>query len=160
MKPLPQFVPTLFDRLQDDFPQQTTEVTSRRLCSLSDYKAGVVRDLERLVNTRQSQSANQLAAFPDLKGSLLEYGMPDFTSKGLLNPEDRRLIQTQLEQAIRVGDRRFRNVKVRLLEQHMSQRMLTFRIDALLRLQSAERQVTFDAVLQVNTQEYKVQNFN
>lgn len=155
-----RLVPTLFDRLQDDFPHQPTEVISKRMCSLGDYKASIVRDLETLVNTRQCLVANDLAPFPELKGTILEYGMPDFTSKGVLNPEDRRLIQAQLEQAITLGDRRFREVKVQLLNQQTGHRMLTFRVDALLRIHDATRQVSFDAVLQVNTQEYKVQNLN
>jgi len=86
--------------------------------------------------------------------------MPDFTSKGVLNPEDRRLIQAQLERAITVGDKRFRAVRVQLMTQQVGHRMLTFRVDAVLHLQDATRQVSFDAVLQINTQEYKVQNLN
>ncbi|MEZ0199349.1 type VI secretion system baseplate subunit TssE, partial [Pseudomonas qingdaonensis] len=56
--------------------------------------------------------------------------------------------------------RRFRRVRVQLLAQQNGHRMLTFRVDAVLRLQDISRQVSFDAVLQVNTQEYKVQNLN
>ncbi|MDB6141976.1 MAG: type secretion protein [Pseudomonas sp.] len=155
-----RLIPTLFDRLQDDFPHQATEAASRRMCSLGEYKASIVRDLEILVNTRQCLVANDVELFPDLKGSILEYGMPDFTSKGVLNPEDRLLVQGQLEHAINVGDRRFREVKVKLLNQQAGHRMLTFRVEALLRIHDATRQVSFDAVLQVNTQEYKVQNLN
>jgi type VI secretion system protein ImpF len=130
------------------------------LCSLADYKASIVRDLEILVNTRQSLVANELEGFVNLSGSILDYGMPDFTSRSVLDPKDRLLIQRQLEKAITVGDRRFRSVKVQLLAQQTGQRMLTFRVDAVLRLQDVTRQVSFDAVLQVNTQEYKVQNLN
>ncbi|MCQ9473308.1 type VI secretion system baseplate subunit TssE [Pseudomonas alliivorans] len=160
MSRTPQLVPTLFDRLLDDEPHQASEAVSKRLCSLGEYKASLIRDLEILVNTRQCLVASQLENYPELAGTILEYGMPDFTSKGVLNPEDRRLIQAQLERAITVGDQRFRAVKVQLLNQQVGYRMLTFRVDAVLHLQDATRQVSFDAVLQVNTQEYKVQNLN
>jgi type VI secretion system protein ImpF len=153
-------LPSLLDRLLDDRPHQSTEASSQRLCSLNDYKASIVRDLEILVNTRQSLVANELEGFAQLGGTILDYGMPDFTSKSVLDPQDRLLIQRQLEHAITVGDRRFRGVKVQLLAQQTGQRMLTFRVDAVLRLQDISRQVSFDAVLQVNTQEYKVQNLN
>ncbi|ARA83535.1 type VI secretion system baseplate subunit TssE [Pseudomonas ficuserectae] len=156
----PQLVPTLLDRLLDDAPHQASEAVSKRLCSLGEYKASLIRDLETLVNTRQCLVASRLDGYPELAGTILEYGMPDFTSKGVLNPEDRRLIQAQLERAITVGDPRFRAVKVQLLNQQIGHRMLTFRVDAVLHLQDATRQVSFDAVLQVNTQEYKVQNLN
>jgi type VI secretion system protein ImpF len=155
-----RLLPSLLDRLLDDRPHQSAEAASQRLCSLADYKASIVRDLEVLVNTRQSLVAGELDGFANLGGTILDYGMPDFTSKSVLDPQDRLLIQRQLEKAITVGDRRFRSVKVQLLAQQTGQRMLTFRVDAVLRLQDISRQVSFDAVLQVNTQEYKVQNLN
>jgi type VI secretion system protein ImpF len=155
-----KLLPSLLDRLLDDRPHQSIEASPQRLCSLADYKASIVRDLEILVNTRQSLVANELDGFVNLSGSILDYGMPDFTSRSVLDPKDRLLIQRQLEKAITVGDRRFRSVKVQLLAQQTGQRMLTFRVDAVLRLQDVTRQVSFDAVLQVNTQEYKVQNLN
>ncbi|KTC61697.1 MULTISPECIES: type VI secretion system baseplate subunit TssE [Pseudomonas syringae group] len=155
-----KLLPSLLDRLLDDRPHQSVESSSQRLSSLADYKASIVRDLEILVNTRQSLVANELEGFANLSGTILDYGMPDFTSRSVLDPQDRLLIQRQLEKAITVGDRRFRSVKVQLLAQQTGQRMLTFRVDAVLRLQDISRQVSFDAVLQVNTQEYKVQNLN
>ncbi|KFF84297.1 type VI secretion system baseplate subunit TssE [Pseudomonas syringae] len=155
-----KLLPSLLDRLLDDRPHQSVESSSQRLSSLADYKASIVRDLEILVNTRQSLVAGELEGFANLSGTILDYGMPDFTSKSVLDPQDRLLIQRQLEKAISVGDRRFRSVKVQLLAQQTGQRMLTFRVDAVLRLQDISRQVSFDAVLQVNTQEYKVQNLN
>ncbi|WP_263264709.1 type VI secretion system baseplate subunit TssE [Pseudomonas sp. RIT-PI-S] len=155
-----KLLPSLLDRLLDDSPQQRAEAASQRLCSLADYKASIVRDLEILVNTRQSLVANDLDGFAQLGGTILDYGMPDFTSKSVLDPQDRLLIQRQLEKAISVGDRRFRSVRVQLLAQQANRRMLTFRVDAVLRLQDISRQVSFDAVLQVNTQEYTVQNLN
>lgn len=155
-----KLLPSLLDRLLDDRPHQSMESSSQRLCSLADYKASIVRDLEILVNTRQSLVAGELEGFVNLGGTILDYGMPDFTSRSVLDPQDRLLIQRQLEKAITVGDRRFRSVKVQLLAQQTGQRMLTFRVDAVLRLQDISRQVSFDAVLQVNTQEYKVQNLN
>ncbi|NAT16589.1 type VI secretion system baseplate subunit TssE [Pseudomonas syringae pv. actinidifoliorum] len=155
-----KLLPSLLDRLLDDRPHQSTESSSQRLCSLADYKASIVRDLEILVNTRQSLVAGELESFANLSGTILDYGMPDFTSRSVLDPQDRLLIQRQLEKAISVGDQRFQSVKVQLLAQQTGQRMLTFRVDAVLRLQDISRQVSFDAVLQVNTQEYKVQNLN
>ncbi|HDS1746222.1 MULTISPECIES: type VI secretion system baseplate subunit TssE [Pseudomonas] len=155
-----RLLPSLLDRLLDDRPFQSAEPAVQRSCSLAEYKASIVRDLEVLVNTRQSLVAEQIEGFSQLGGSILEYGMPDFISRSVLDPHDRRLIQQQLERAISTGDRRFRRVRVQLLAQQNGHRMLTFRVDAVLRLQDISRQVSFDAVLQVNTQEYKVQNLN
>ncbi|MDZ3991651.1 type VI secretion system baseplate subunit TssE [Pseudomonas sp. Teo4] len=155
-----RLLPSLLDRLLDDRPYQSVDTASQRSCSLAEYKASIVRDLEILVNTRQSLVAEELEGYPQLGGTILDYGMPDFISKSVLDPQDRRVIQQQLEKAISTGDRRFRKVRVQLMAQQNGHRMLTFRVDAVLRLQDVSRHVSFDAVLQVNTQEYKVQNLN
>ncbi len=155
-----RLLPSLLDRLLDDCPHQSVEAAGQHLCTLGEYKASIVRDLEILVNTRQNLVAGETKAFSQLSGTILDYGMPDFTSKGVLDPQDRLLIQRQLETAISQGDRRFSRVKVQLMAQQKGQRLLTFRIDAVLSLRDITRQVSFDAVLQVNTQEYKVQNLN
>ena len=155
-----RLLPSLLDRLLDDRPQESVEAADQLLCTVSEYKASIVRDLETLVNTRQNLVAGELKGFAQLSGTILEYGMPDFTSKGVLNPQDRLLIQRQLETAIAQGDRRFSRVKVQLMAEQKGQRLLTFRINAVLSLRDITRQVSFDAVLQVNTQEYKVQNLN
>lgn len=76
-----KLLPSLLDRLLDDRPHQSVESSSQRLSSLADYKASIVRDLEILVNTRQSLVANELEGFANLSGTILDYGMPDFTSR-------------------------------------------------------------------------------
>lgn len=155
-----RLLPSLLDRLLDDCPGQAVEAAAQRSWSLEAFKASVVRDLEILVNTRQSLVASQTAGYSQLAGSLIDYGMPDFTSKSVLDPQARQQIRQQLERAISIGDRRFSSVRVQLLAQKNGQRMLTFHVDAILRLQDIRRRVSFDAVLQINTQQYKVQNLN
>ena len=151
-------VPTLWNRLLDDEPHRGVEAEERQWSTLDEYKATIVRDLETLVNTRQELLGSRLVAYPLLGGSLLEYGLPDFLGRGLHSSEDRQLIQRQLERAIEGNDCRFRNVRVRLLDQDSQDRLLRFRVDALLVLVDASQHVAFDAVLQAETQRYKVQN--
>lgn len=150
--------PALWTRLLDDEPQRGVEADDRQWSTLEEYKATIVRDLETLVNTRQEVLASRLAAYPTLRGSLLEYGLPDFLGRGLHSSEDRQLIQRQLERTIEGNDGRFRNVRVRLFDQDRPDRLLRFRVDALLVLADAAQPVAFDAVLQAETQRYKVQN--
>ncbi|WP_280539600.1 type VI secretion system baseplate subunit TssE [Chromohalobacter sp. 11-W] len=153
-----QMIPTLLDRLLDDEPQHSSEVQPGHRCSLGDYKQSVVRDLELLVNTRRELVAEELDGWPTLQGTLLDYGLPDFISRGVRSTEDRRLIQRQLERTIEQGDKRFNSVHVQLLNQDSHDRILQFRIEAVLSLSEASQRVAFDAVLQVNTRQYKVQN--
>lgn len=151
-----EMVPTLLDRLLDEAPGQPHDPGPGHRCSLDDYRASVVRDLEMLVNTRQDLLAARLDAWPDLQGSLLEYGLPDFTSRGLNSADERRRIRRELERTIECGDRRFRGVHVSLADFEHGDRILRFRIEALLTLSEADEQVAFDAVLQVSTRRYTV----
>ena len=70
-----KLLPSLLDRLLDDRPHQSIEASSQRLCSLADYKASIVRDLEILVNTRQSLVANDLEGFVNLGGTILDLSL-------------------------------------------------------------------------------------
>ncbi|WP_136066949.1 type VI secretion system baseplate subunit TssE [Modicisalibacter radicis] len=154
-----QMVPTLLDRLLDDEPQHTTESRPGHRCSVNEYKASVVRDLELLVNTRRELVAGELDAWPTLQDTLLDYGLPDFISRGVRSSDDRRLIQRQLERTIEHGDKRFSSVRVQLLNPDDGHdRILQFRIEAVLSLSEVSQHVAFDAVLQVNTRQYKVHN--
>ncbi|MFH7397024.1 type VI secretion system baseplate subunit TssE, partial [Pseudomonas syringae pv. tagetis] len=79
------------------------ESSSQRLSSLADFKASIVRDLVILVNTRQSLVAGELEGLANLSGTILDYGMPDFTSRSVLDRQDRGLIPRHLEKASSVG---------------------------------------------------------
>ncbi|GED43555.1 type VI secretion system baseplate subunit TssE [Cobetia marina] len=155
-----RLIPTLWDRLQDDAPHQGEAAEEQRFVSLDEYKRTIVRDLEILVNTRSELLGGRLNDFPGLRGTVLGFGLPDFLGRGLHSSEDRRLIQRQLEYAIESNDRRFRNVQVKLLDQDGQDRLLRFRVETLLVLKDATRQVAFDAVLHADTQQYKVQNLS
>ncbi|ODC03121.1 type VI secretion protein [Terasakiispira papahanaumokuakeensis] len=152
-----QMVPSLLDRLIDDMPQQPHDPTPGHRCSVDHYRSSVVRDLEMLVNTRRDLLAYQLDAFPSLQGSVLEYGLPDFTSRGLHSSVDRHRIQRELERTIECGDNRFRSVHVQLVDVDRGDRIVQFRIEALLVLHESSEFVAFDAVLQTSTRQYKVQ---
>ncbi|WP_110687076.1 type VI secretion system baseplate subunit TssE [Salinicola aestuarinus] len=155
-----QMVPTLLDRLLDDEPQHTSEAQAGHRCTVSEYKRSVVRDLELLVNTRRELVADGLDGWPQLQGTLLDYGLPDFISRGVRSTEDRRVIQRQLERTIEQGDKRFSSVRVQLLNQDSHDRILQFRIEAVLSISESSHRVAFDAVMQVNTRQYKVQNLS
>lgn len=151
-------VPTLWSRLLDDQPHRVEDVAGRCWCTLDEYKAAIVADLECLVNTRRELLADHLKGFPLLQESMLAYGLPDFLGRGLNSSEDRQYIQRQLAFAIESNDCRFRSVKVQLREQDARHRLLKFRVEAMLVLVDSQLQMACEAVLQAETQRYKVQN--
>lgn len=116
----------------------------------------VSRDLEALLNTRSEGARLIPQVFEECRKSSLTYGIPDFSSYSLLSPQDRDRIRRALELAISQHEARLTRVRVGLEPQHQYERVLKFRVDALLSLGSDREKVQFDAVLQLNTQAYLV----
>jgi type VI secretion system protein ImpF len=120
-------------------------------------KDDVARDLMALLNSRRELQAGAPEEFQELKGSLLEYGVPDFTAYSLVSAADRRRISREVEQAISQFEPRLKAPRVVLEPQQKFDQVLRFRIEALLQMDPAVEPVTFDAALHMTTCEYSVQ---
>jgi type VI secretion system protein ImpF len=149
-------LPSVLDRLLDDAPEVSHEPLPDRFQNLRQLKRAVTRDLEALLNTRQEVWAELSPEFAELRRSLLTYGLPDFTAFSLLNPHDRNRIRRAVEQAIATFEPRLNRVRVTLEAPRQHEPTLRFHIEALLRVEPAPEPVTFDAMLQLHTQEYIV----
>jgi type VI secretion system protein ImpF len=150
-------VPSILDRLLDDEPQVTKEPASSRIKDLRALERSVARDLEALLNSRQETLRELPSEFREVNRSLVTYGLPDFTSYSLLTQDDRNRIRRAVEDAINIFEPRLLRVRVTLEAPREHDRGLRFRIDALLRVDPSPEPVTFDAVLQLNTQQYVIQ---
>jgi len=150
-------VPSILDRLLDDEPEISTEPASTRIKNLRSLERSVARDLEALLNSRQETLQELPSEFREVSRSLLTYGLPDFTSFSLLTQEDRLRIRRSVEDAINRFEPRLLRVRVALEAPREHDRGLRFRIDAFLRVDPSPEPVTFDAVLQMNTQQYVIQ---
>ncbi|MDR0780989.1 MAG: type VI secretion system baseplate subunit TssE [Pseudomonadales bacterium] len=140
---------SLIDRLESAGSDQTRE-------DIYALRRSVSRDLEDLLNTRSEAARLIPDAFEQCRKSSLTYGIPDFSAYSLLSPQDRDKIRRALEQAIAQHESRLSRVRVALESQERFERVLRFRIDALLSLGHDREKVQFDAVLQLNTQAYLV----
>jgi type VI secretion system protein ImpF len=149
-------VPSVLDRLLDDRPGVSTEPESGRVQNLRLLKQSVGRDLEALLNTRREALNDIPPDFVEVNRSLLTYGLPDLTTFNLMSVHDQTRVRRLLEQAISAAEPRLQRVRVGLDAPRANDRALHFRIEALLRVEPATEPVTFDAVLQLNTQEYSV----
>ena len=67
--------PSLLDRLTDDAPDEVTESTASRVIDLARLRRIILRDLEWLLNTANSESEHDLEAFPNVARSTLNYGI-------------------------------------------------------------------------------------
>ncbi len=150
-------VPSILDRLLDDEPEISTEPAMSRVKGFRFLERSVARDLEALLNSRQESLKELPSEFKEVNCSLLTYGLPDFTSFSLLTQDDRLRIRRSVEDAINTFEPRLLRVRVALEAPREHDRGLRFRIDAFLRVDPSPEPVTFDAVLQMNTQQYVIQ---
>ena len=149
-------VPSILDRLLDDEPEVVQEPPYNRFQSLRQLKQAVARDLEAMLNTRQEALAEVPAEFGEVSRSLLIYGLPDCTALTMLSLPDRNRIRRALEQAIATFEPRLERVRVALEPPRQHERLLRFRVDAVLPVRPEPEPVVFDTMLRLNTQEYVV----
>jgi type VI secretion system protein ImpF len=157
LDPNVKIVPSLLDRLLDDEPGVSKEPATSRIQDLRALERAVARDVEALLNSRQENLEELAAEFVEVNRSLVTYGLPDLTSLSLLSQDDRNRIRRAVEQAITVFEPRLLRVRVALEAPRDHDQGVRFRIDAFLRVDPSPEPVTFDAVLQLNTQQYVIQ---
>lgn len=145
--------PSILERLVADSDDHALD----RRYELRDLKRAVARDLEALLNTRREVLQELPADYVQATRSLLTYGLPDFSAFNLGNHADRTRVRRMLEEAIAESEPRLERVRVSVEQPRPFDRGLRFRIDAVLRVKPAPEPVTFDAVLQLATQECRVE---
>lgn len=128
----------------------------RRGPSITEVKEQVRRDVEDLLNTRW-RCTSWPKNLEQLKVSLVNYGLPDFTGANLNTPENRQEFRYILERAIEDYEPRLTRVKVELTDDvEPLDRTLRFRIDAVLDARPVPVPIAFDSAFQPLTSECKV----
>lgn len=129
----------------------TRETPKSRTQVLRELKLSVRRDLENLLNTRRCWLPLP-ADLEELSVSLVNYGIPDLTGADLGGAANREQFRQTLEDVIRRFEPRFKTVRVEMVESsEPTDRVLRFRIDALLHAEPAPEPVIFDSALQPTT---------
>lgn len=147
---------SVLDRLIDAEPGTSGENSMTRSQSVRALKASVRRDLEWLLNSRRTPiEAGE--EFTELNRSLYNYGFPDFSNFSLSNPRDQQRLLQCMETTISIFEPRLESVRVIPVhtDENLS-RMLRFQIEALLKMDPAPEQITFDTVLSLTSGEYQV----
>lgn len=91
--------PSLLDRLTDDEPERKSESRERRVMTMQQLRAAVMRDLAWLLNTSNLSSTEDLDDYPLSAGSVINFGMPDMAGVTVSGVDRDRLIRV-LRQAI------------------------------------------------------------
>jgi type VI secretion system protein ImpF len=148
-------VPSILDRLTDDEPGAPDPVRQSRGQLLRELKASVCRDLQNLLSTRR-RCTPLPKELKELQKSLVNYGVRDFTghnfagsADGDRQASDREILRSEIENAIRTFEPRFKSVRVRLLDNaEREDRTVRMRIDAVLHAHPNPEPVRFDSVLE------------
>ena len=144
---------SVLDRLRADADGLSGRHGRQGLNQLID---SVHEHLESLLNTRWRAGALD-DTHAELKCSLVNYGIPDFSSLSVASPEGRRKFQEAMRQAIRQHEPRFLNVRVDILDTDDA-RGVHFRIHGELHAQPEPAHVAFDSRLDPADQRIQVNN--
>jgi type VI secretion system protein ImpF len=146
-------MPSILDRLTDPDSQGTAW---RQGYGVDQMVEAVQRDLEELLNTRQSH-AGLPEEYSEVLNSIVGYGLPDLTSLNALTPQQREEIGRVLEAVVAKYEPRLRDIRATMLDPgDGKQRSVRFRIDARLCLDPAP-EVSFETIMELTTGRYSVQ---
>ena len=117
----------------------------------------VAMDLEHLLNTR-CRCGLLPEEMPELRTSMVNYGLPDFTGVKMTGTQERGKLRRLLEETIQRYESRLLEVRVTLVDNtDESDRRLHFRIDATLNAQPTPKPVVFDSHLEPTSATFKVE---
>ena len=147
----------MLDRLIDLEPRSSSDPARSNLASIAELKQSVRRDLEWLLNTRHSpiEIGDDME---EVQNSMAVYGLPDMTGHGVEGYDEQDRLTASVENAIRIFEPRFLNLRVTMLPISSVDRELKFRIEANLDVKPVPEAISFDTVLQMGRGEFLVKN--
>lgn len=129
---------SLLDKLTDSG-------SNTRMGRLSQLRQSVRRDLENLLNAKVRWHIWP-ARFEQLDQSLLNYGLPDFSSLAAGSAEGREQLCRWVRDAIRRFEPRFMSVQVALIDDDdPATRVMRLRIHALLGVEPTPERLVFES---------------
>lgn len=99
----------LFERLTDNTPGEPFSHKHKRILDQAALRASVQRELLQLLNTRCAVS---LELIGETERTVINYGVPDFSSLSPHSSHDQKLVAAILTQTITAFEPRLRNVQV------------------------------------------------
>ncbi|MEM1450558.1 MAG: type VI secretion system baseplate subunit TssE [Planctomycetota bacterium] len=145
----------LLDQLLDEEPGVLDEPAPTAGQTHRQVVASIERDLLDLLNTRE-RCLSWPKELDELSRSTVSYGVPDITGANLSTVRDRDAFLQALAPIIRRCDRRFRSVRIVPDDRSDStDRVLRFRIEAVVRVDSGSEDITFDFKLEPVTRQFE-----
>lgn len=144
------------DRLLDDQPEQGRDRPLSEGEALAVLRRAVRRDLEALLNAKRRWRSLP-SELEELPASVAGYGLPDYTSGAMADPDTREAFRRELEATIRRFEPRLAEVSVLLVESdNPLEPTLRLRIEGLLHAEPAPAAISFDTIVDATAAEIEV----
>ncbi|PLY99968.1 type VI secretion system baseplate subunit TssE [Burkholderia sp. WAC0059] len=127
------FPTPMFDRLAAD--------GDARLPDEQALRASIARDLGRLLNTRSTCAHESVVG---VRGTVLDYGVPDFSARSLHSGSDRVAIEAAVARAIELFEPRLKDVSVKFTDMPERVRAPLLRVAARMRVGLQADPVAFE----------------
>jgi type VI secretion system protein ImpF len=151
--------PSLLDRLTDLRPDKKSESSSQQVLNQKQFKEAVIRDLGWLLNAVSMDSVFDLSAYPEVRHSVLNYGLPDISGHTAASI-DTSILEKALQRAISEFEPRFiqnsLKVKVHADANEMSHNSLVFEIEGVVFGQPMPFQVVLRSELDLECGQFNV----
>ena len=151
--------PSLLDRLTDLHPEKSRESSSQQSMSQTQFKEAVIRDLGWLLNCVALDVCEDLDKYPEVKRSVLNYGLHDLSGH-TSSTIDVRTVEKSIRAAIQQFEPRIiRNslkVKVHSNPDAMSHNSLVFEIAGAVFGQPSPFQVVLKSELDLECGEFQL----
>jgi len=151
--------PSLLDRLTDLEPAHTKESTSQQSMSQKQFKEAVIRDLGWLLNSVALEVCEDLERYPEVKRSVLNFGLPDMSGHTSSNVDIRNM-ENAIKAVIHQFEPRIINnslkVKIHSNPDEMSHNSLVFEIAGAVFGQPSPFQVVLKSELNLECGEFQV----
>lgn len=125
--------PSLLDRLTDDEPGKSEESREKRVISANRLREYVTRDMAWLLNCVNMCADDELADYPEVARSVLNFGIPDLTGSAL-SGVDASALQRKIRAAIVAFEPRLTastlQVTINTDSARMDRQSLTFNIES------------------------------
>lgn len=149
-------VPSILDRLIDESPDASRDQPKGYNQVLRELKQSVRRDLQNLLNTRK-RCLSLPAEMGELRQSLADYGIPDFSRANFESSTMRQQFETLMTRTIETYEPRFVRVSVQVVDNPDDlDYTLRFKIDALLYAEPNPEPVLFETALEPVTQSFAI----
>jgi type VI secretion system protein ImpF len=126
----------LFERLLTTSRSDPAAPSPARVHNRTELKESVRREIARLLNTR-------CAARQDRNGSVIDYGIPDFSWMSAASGDDRQLLADTIARKVRAFEPRLQDVRVTIESDVTDRRAVIGFIEATLVVESIREPVSF-----------------